>query len=40
MEYAEKTVFDLIMESEKKNSIQLSENQILKIIKEVALGLQ
>lgn len=40
MEYAEKTVFDLLMESEKKGSIKMSDNQILKITKEVALGLQ
>lgn len=40
MEYAEKTVYDLLVEGQKKGGTKLTEKQILKILKETALGLQ
>ena len=39
MELAEKTVLDLLMEEEKKDR-RLSEHEILKILKDVLLGLK
>lgn len=40
MEYCPRTVFDLLVETEKQGSLKLSENQILKILRDVVLGLQ
>ena len=40
MEFCPRTVYDMLVESEKQGTLKLSELQILKILKDTALGLQ
>jgi hypothetical protein len=40
MEHCPRTAYDLLIDTAKHGRIKLSERQILKVVKEVAQGLQ